>query len=119
MSAENYVEVRKFDDGWRYAMGLVNDGQFKVLPDSKFEGQPAFQEADDAYDAAYNDLGVIEYGCFRTDQLAQLDHDVRAERLLCAMYIAHHAAQINLGPFYDEVRFLLQEMGCPVFKEAD
>lgn len=59
MSADNYVIVRRFSDGWRWAMGFASDDI--PLPDSAFRNGP-FGSEFDAQDDAEAKCLVIEYG---------------------------------------------------------
>jgi hypothetical protein len=59
MSADNFVIVRKFADGWRWAMGMASwdDG----IPDERFTSK-TFDNPWDASDDAEKEIQVIEYG---------------------------------------------------------
>ena len=59
MSADNYVIVRRFRDGWRWAMGFASDDV--TLPDEAFRHGP-FDSEFDAQDDAQEKCQVIEYG---------------------------------------------------------
>lgn len=64
MSADNYVQVAKFDDGWRWAMGFASDDLYpddEILPKSQFQHGP-FETSLEACDDAEADCSVIEYG---------------------------------------------------------
>lgn len=60
MSADNYVIVRLFSDGWRWAIGFASDDDIP-LPDSAFRNGP-FRSGFDAQDDAEEKCPVIEYG---------------------------------------------------------
>jgi hypothetical protein len=67
MSADNFVVVRKFKDGWYWAMGFAthcveNNLSFEegVRPQSFVNGP--FGTSEEAADHANRELGVIEYG---------------------------------------------------------
>jgi hypothetical protein len=67
MSADNFVVVRKFEDGWWWAMGFAtycveNNLSFGegVKPRSFVNGP--FETAEEAADHAKKELGIIEYG---------------------------------------------------------
>jgi len=60
MSADNFVIVRKFNDGWRWAMGFASDEDVP-LPDTAFRHGP-FASEFDAQDDAEKKCAVIEYG---------------------------------------------------------
>jgi hypothetical protein len=69
MSADNFVVVRKFKDGWYWAMGFAtycfeNNLSFDeaVSPRSFVNGP--FETAEEAADYANKELVVIEYGIF-------------------------------------------------------
>ncbi len=66
MSADNFVVVRKFDDGWYWAMGFAtnyveNDKPFEAIEPDQFVNGP-FGTAEEAEEHASKDLGIIEYG---------------------------------------------------------
>jgi hypothetical protein len=67
MSADNFVVVRRFEDGWRWAMGFAtycveNNLSFdEAVGPRSFVNGP-FGTADEAIDHANKELGVIEYG---------------------------------------------------------
>lgn len=67
MSADNFVVVRKFKDGWRWAMGFAtycveNNLSFAegVRPESFIHGP--FDTIEGASNNANKELGIIEYG---------------------------------------------------------
>lgn len=69
MSADNYVMVREFRDGWRWAIGFASDDRDRMgdsLTDSDFRNGP-FPTAVDAQINAESDVGLIEYGIVRWD----------------------------------------------------
>lgn len=59
MSADNYVVVKEFDDGWRWAMGFASDDN--ELLESDFRHGP-FESMFDAQANAESECAVIEYG---------------------------------------------------------
>jgi hypothetical protein len=67
MSADNFVIVRKFDDGWYWAMGFAtycveNNLSFeKALSLDCFVNGP-FDTIEEASNNANKELGIIEYG---------------------------------------------------------
>lgn len=64
MSADNYVQVAKFDDGWRWAMGFMSDDMSpdgEMLPVSLFKHGP-FETSLEACDDAEAECVIIEYG---------------------------------------------------------
>ena len=65
MSADNYVVVREFSDGWKWAMGFASD-YIERLPDEEFRHGPFVSELD-AKEDAESYCGVIEYG-IRTER---------------------------------------------------
>lgn len=71
MSADNFVVIRRFKDGWRWAMGFAthcveNNLSFdeSVRPQSFVNGP--FGTAEECADHANKELGVIEYGVIKT-----------------------------------------------------
>ena len=69
MSADNYVMVRKFRDGWRWGMGFASDDRERFgdsLSDSDFRSDLFPTEVDARIDADEK-CGVIEYGIWRWD----------------------------------------------------
>ena len=67
MSADNFVVVRKFKDGWYWSMGFAtycveNNLSFEegVKPQSFVNGP--FDTMEEASDNANKELGIIEYG---------------------------------------------------------
>jgi hypothetical protein len=67
MSADNFVVVRKFDDGWYWAIGFAtycveNNFSFeKGVRTSSFVNGP-FESIEEASNHANKELGIIEYG---------------------------------------------------------
>jgi hypothetical protein len=59
MSADNFVLVRKFADGWRWAMGSASCDD--ELQDSEFKSK-TFDDPWDASEDAEQEIGFIEYG---------------------------------------------------------
>lgn len=69
MSADNYVMVRQFRDGWRWAMGFASDDESEFgdsLCDADFRNGP-FPTEVDARINAESEVGLIEYGVMRWD----------------------------------------------------
>lgn len=60
MSADNYVEVDQFEDGWRWAMGFASN-ELDYLPDDEFKYGP-FPSCEAAMWNAEKSCHVIEYG---------------------------------------------------------
>lgn len=60
MSADNYVVVKKFRDGWRWGCFFASDDP-QEKPGERFRGGP-FPTALEAEADAIEDLVVIEYG---------------------------------------------------------
>ena len=62
MSADNFVIVRQFGEGWRWGMGFASDEYPNDrLPDDQFDKGP-FATPDEAVQDAEISCGVIEYG---------------------------------------------------------
>ena len=67
MSADNFVVVRKFEDGWYWAMGFAtycveNNLSFEEgVRLQSFVNGP-FDTMEEASDNANKELGIIEYG---------------------------------------------------------
>jgi hypothetical protein len=67
MSADNFVVVKRFKDGWRWAMGFAtycveNNLSFdEAVSHRSFVNGP-FGTMEEASDNANKELGVIEYG---------------------------------------------------------
>jgi hypothetical protein len=67
MSADNFVVVRKFDDGWYWAMGFAtycteNNLSFEeAIRTQSFVNGP-FDSIEEASNNANKELGIIEYG---------------------------------------------------------
>jgi hypothetical protein len=59
MSADNFVIVRQFSDGWRWAMGAASCDE--DIPDERFVSH-TFDNPWDASDDAANNCEIIEYG---------------------------------------------------------
>lgn len=67
MSADNFVVVRRFEDGWRWGEGSATHCVEKNMPFEKALGPGCFKNGPfDTMDAAANhaekELGIIEYG---------------------------------------------------------
>jgi hypothetical protein len=61
MSADNFVEIRKFKDGWRWAVGWDSSDGTGPIPLDRFQYGP-FETDDAAEENAEEILGFIEYG---------------------------------------------------------
>jgi hypothetical protein len=69
MSADNYVMVRKFRNGWMWGMGFASDDRERLgksMCDSDFRDGPFPTEVEARVDAEAK-CGVIEYGVLRWD----------------------------------------------------
>ena len=67
MSADNYVMVREFPDGWYWGMGFASDDRERFgdsMCDSGFRDGPFPTEVDARIDAEAKCV-VIEYGVMR------------------------------------------------------
>ena len=79
MSADNFVVVRKFKDGWRWAMGFAthcaeNNLSFEEgVKDRSFVNGP-FGTIQEASDHAEKELGIIEYGIIVSKKEIHNDH---------------------------------------------
>ena len=62
MSADNYVIVKKFDDGWRWHMGFASDERdVCTLTRADFRRGP-FKTSQEACEDATDECYIIEYG---------------------------------------------------------
>jgi len=62
MSADNFVQVKRFDDGWYWSMGSASvEYENNILPDDYFKSGP-FKTVDDACQDAHDECMIIEYG---------------------------------------------------------
>ena len=64
MSADNYIKIKRFEGGWRWAMGFASDDREEFgesLTDADFRAGP-FETAEAAEENAEAECSVIEYG---------------------------------------------------------
>lgn len=61
MSADNFVVIRKFPDGWKWAIGFASFDYGEGLPDELFQSK-AFEDAEQAYKDAEKECDYLEYG---------------------------------------------------------
>jgi hypothetical protein len=102
MSADNYITVRKFSDGWRYAMGWLSACDPCELPDEKFAGSLVFPSAEEAARYADREYDLLEYGVyidphpegFLTDPAVWLVEEFGAE-----IYDAHEFKSVSVAGY--------------------
>lgn len=92
MSADNFVVIRKFPEGWKWAMGFASSDDSERMPDERFTSK-AFDDVEEAYKDAEEDCGYIEYGI-------DIEWPKETPKLL---EIA------GMGTFYGGLRVMLQD----------